>query len=1073
MEILKFEDLFYDYPKQDDPNIQKIISGKEEFNMLKNSTFIPSKPGQYYPYQEFVQRYMMVYDRLLLYHGIGSGKSCSAFATSEMLKKSISKAIITFVDSYIKLQNNEIKKVDVFSNNESLREELKHQLYCKCTPYTYFTKYVISTKTDKGKKINLAREAMKYYRFYTYDTFAADLEKKKVLTSPEYIKEAFSNTLFIIDEAQLLRPSGNGVLEQLKKSYTALKEIFRTAENIKILLLSGTPMVNSVDEIVPLLNLILPENKQLPLQSYAEAKLEDIEHYVRGYVSFVRGIETPVTVKYNGKELVGKRVINDIEFKQTTYVYESVMSSFQEESYIEAAEERDNIYNNQTQASNFVFPDGSFGERGFSKFVYLKGDNVTFKENMPKIKTLKDIKKYSTKFASVVDLCTKSKGNCFCFTRFLEGSGAYLLSLCFEALGYERFDIATSVITTVGQKEVPVNDRDAVIDYICGSSRAYKKSKITLEKKLRYAIITRYTNITTERNILKVFNSSYNKHGEYIKVLIATPKLQAGINLANVLQIHIVDPQWNRSNTLQAIGRAIRVSSHAELLKEGPVNIDIYQHVSISTKYGDKSSDVEIYRISQRKDIEINNMERILKIVSVDCHINYLRNIRENDKDYSEGCNYTVCKYKCFNPEPEYIDYSSYNNLYQTELIEGLIEKIKVLFTLDSSYTYAQLNSILETNPIYIQQAVEKLINSYELVINKFGVQGYIQENNGVIFIQQLYPMYDEGYEINYYTNNLILYNKLELKDFVTKEITENPNIILDKLKPYVKNEDEFLDKLNNLPLNEKILLLEDAIKQRYVEKSKKKIYKMIIDFFKQFVFKFKEPIKKLEELKNTKAKLTLTSKINQELVNELLEEQGEYVYIETLYAQPTESSLYNVISKYLNPDKKIRILKPSENVGWRDATPEELFVYNPLVRNSVYKKTNKYSSAQIYGIYTYRDNKFRVVDRSIENEEACENSHLKCRGKVCANISKPGIIEIFYKLNLKPKNTINVEEIPREKMKERVIEDSRELVNTINSFTDEKLVFYYLWYRTGMTRTELCSTLLNYFQENDLLLVI
>ena len=87
---------------------------------------------------------------------------------------------------------------------------------------------------------------------------------------------------------------------------------------------------------------------------------------------------------------------------------------------------------------------------------------------------------------------------------------------------------------------------------------------------------------------MKVFNSSYNKHGEYIKVLIATPKLQAGINLANVLQIHIVDPQWNRSNTLQAIGRAIRVSSHAELLKEilhflvGMMTIKLLKYMDIT-----------------------------------------------------------------------------------------------------------------------------------------------------------------------------------------------------------------------------------------------------------------------------------------------------------------------------------------------------------------------------------------------------------------------------------------------------------------------------------------------------------
>ena len=87
------------YPHLDDPQLQKKITLKKEFAYkydgaiegiakkskkicMKNTTF------ELNPHQEFVKRFISYntpYNGLLLYHGLGSGKTCSAIAAAEAL----------------------------------------------------------------------------------------------------------------------------------------------------------------------------------------------------------------------------------------------------------------------------------------------------------------------------------------------------------------------------------------------------------------------------------------------------------------------------------------------------------------------------------------------------------------------------------------------------------------------------------------------------------------------------------------------------------------------------------------------------------------------------------------------------------------------------------------------------------------------------------------------------------------------------------------------------------------------------------------------------------------------------
>ena len=88
------------YPHLDDTRLQKKITLKKEFRYRydgsiekidKQSKIVCKKTKKYelFPHQEFIKRYVSYdtpYNGVLLYHGLGSGKTCSAIGITESLR---------------------------------------------------------------------------------------------------------------------------------------------------------------------------------------------------------------------------------------------------------------------------------------------------------------------------------------------------------------------------------------------------------------------------------------------------------------------------------------------------------------------------------------------------------------------------------------------------------------------------------------------------------------------------------------------------------------------------------------------------------------------------------------------------------------------------------------------------------------------------------------------------------------------------------------------------------------------------------------------------------------------------
>ena len=224
----------------------------------------------------------------------------------------------------------------------------------------------------------------------------------------------------------------------------------------------------------------------------------------------------------------------------------------------------------------------------------------------------KKLLKIYSKLVSIINRIIKADGVCFIYTDFVNGSGSILIGALLELFGFKLYEPSKQDFITTAGTEVKV---------ICPDESA---QKLNINKQLRYGVL--YGDRAKNRQIINMANTSENWRGEYVKVLIATPKSREGINLLHVTTTDIVGPGWNEANNYQAVRRTIRASSglvrlamlQAQAIKENRnpddvrIEISIALHAAVGPQ-GQPTSDTEIYRISESKNILSAKLNRKIK----------------------------------------------------------------------------------------------------------------------------------------------------------------------------------------------------------------------------------------------------------------------------------------------------------------------------------------------------------------------------------------------------------------------------------------------------------------------------
>jgi hypothetical protein len=323
----------YLYPTLNDVNFNIKIAQKKEFSDTRYDgelTDIKTKADalakadfELSPHQAFVRNFMSFqtpYNSLLLFHGLGSGKTCSAIGVCEEMR------------DYLKQMGLQKKIIIVASPN--VQDNFKLQLFDERK-----LKLVNDTWTVKGclgmkllKEINptnlkgLKKERIvaqvrnlinQWYSFMGYTQFSNEIVNISGNDENEAVRirnlqKEYNDSLIVIDEVHNVSPE----ITENKNLSKNLMYLVSVASNIRLLLLSATPMFNSSKEIIWLLNLMnLNDRRGVVTISDIfdkEGRLKDsgrdlLVRKANGYISFVRG-ENPYIFPfrvYPGKDTFG------------------------------------------------------------------------------------------------------------------------------------------------------------------------------------------------------------------------------------------------------------------------------------------------------------------------------------------------------------------------------------------------------------------------------------------------------------------------------------------------------------------------------------------------------------------------------------------------------------------------------------------------------------------------------------------------------------------------------------------------------------------------------------------------
>jgi superfamily II DNA or RNA helicase len=813
-------------------NFYVTLNNKKEFSELKlgEREKRPEFKGDLYKHQKIISRFLSsytMYNSLLLFHYMGTGKTCSAFGTTEKIRK----------EDELRVSNGEnpiFKGVIILARGQGLINNLVNELIFKCSTGDKYVPENYETLTVLEKNIRKKKKIQDYYKFHTFYTFAKEIFS----LSNEEIKRRYSNRIIIIDEVHNIRKAEDKE-ENVKVTYDEIHRFLHTITNSKILLLSGTPMRDEANEISMVMNLILPLEKQLPREEdfdkefmkkqnselnylvVRKKKIDKLKEYFKGTVSYLSSLTSL------SKEYIGNYTINNIN---TFTLDTDEMSKFQSKYYYRAFKKDKSeagIYTNSKQASLFVFPSGKYGKEGFitlkkHKTRYLLSNEIInyLNEGVDGNiqKKLENLKRLSSKYHKTINqLLFSENRSAFVYCNLVEGSGAIIFSLLLQEFGFSQAN---------------------------GNEKNHG---------LRYAILTHTTTtIPQMSNIINRFNHPDNCKGNFIKIIIGSRVAGEGLTLLNIQDIHILTPFWNYAEISQAISRGIREGSHDILIQNGiQPQIKIYQHTSIpqirkGNEYirSDKLSiDLEMYKTSASKDISIKSVERIMKESAMDCGLTYKVNFKPENKDYSRECDYQICDYICDGLENYNYseDLSTYNLYYSDKVILELQHSFEKLFRNNFSISIDEFKNISDNSYYEIITALRNLINYNLTLKNKYGFSCYLKENNNNYFLVNSISSLPEKFS-EYYVKNPYIKDPIKFSTLLNEIQVKYIPIIIETLPMHIKDESYFLKLINRVPTEIKESLIESSILAR--EKGIKKNIKFrdkIISFFEHYIEKIEE----------------------------------------------------------------------------------------------------------------------------------------------------------------------------------------------------------------------------------------
>jgi hypothetical protein len=690
------------------------------------------------------------YNGVLLFHGVGVGKTCTAIQVAEAFRSVFShKAIVLGPTNLVPAF-----KGQVFDPSRGTSQ---------CTGDLYLSSLA---STVSGSPADGTYEFMGYQKFANYVQNVRDSMPGNEDAILRRLGREFSNRVIIIDEVQNLRKIQN----QNKGISRAMESILSFTENTKLVLLTATPLYNDVDELRFLMELLYLNDKRfdeaektrsLRLAKFPldEGAKRQIASFASGYVSYVRG-GSPSTFPLriwppdaalpkdlprrdvDGNEVPGIKHLRiclhrlspmqaaAYEARSSTPSKDSVESEIQktiDDTDLESPDNGGIRYTSLGQICNIVYPNNLHGRDGFdAAFRSVRnagGIKYEYQDPSHQFLDADKIQPYSPKFAALIKKITGATGVVLVYSRFVYGC---LLPLAFAL-------------------------EHAGLNNMNGNLLSNSVRRRRTETPARYALLVAEANAVgasaSQNNRAKVIaaaRSVKNVDGKVVKVVLFSGAAAEGTDFRFVRELHIMDPWHNLSRIEQIIGRGVRNCSHS-LLPEEHRNCSVYLHAAA---FGDgrETVDVAMYRDSERKQLMISSVERIMKANALDCSLNRkaflypskkirivdaqgrASTVEDGDQDFSQACDFDRCDFECASRPIDKIDRSTDDVHFMH--MDPYKEVIADAFETSASHTYPQLQELAKAKvdrfePEVLMHALSIMMDSRSEVKYR-GAPGYL-----------------------------------------------------------------------------------------------------------------------------------------------------------------------------------------------------------------------------------------------------------------------------------------------------------------------------------------------------------
>lgn len=448
------------------------------------------------------------------------------------------------------------KTFAVLSNNVKKVEKLKKSLGIKPGSIVPVT----SKKRITGSKYNQVLETIA--ASWNVDKKRIDAANTANKKDRSYVADLsefmdLDNAVLIIDEVHnLFRP-----LSHQREQHQFLEKHLvdpTLHPKLKIVILTATPGDN-VPDVMKLLNIIRDPTHPViqPVKANDVSDIYRFKKEIRGMVSFfdMSNDRTKFPVVMDQGPI--KYPMSTKQFSQYLEKYKEVSAEMKDYDKLAKGNKLSKFWQGARKYSNMLF--------SFNKTMQLTEFSSKLPALIEKIKSFPLEKQY-------------------CYSAFYtnQGSGHGILEIARQlvANGYTKLTIA--------------------------EAKASNKSGVVLPKGKRFILA-----IQSEigegggknlHEMMQIYNSEENKHGELVHVFLASQSFNEGLDLKAVRHIHIFEPLVTMASDLQTIGRARRFCSHAHL-PQSQWTVQIHRYFS------DFPIDIQV---SSGLDMQLNDLQGII-----------------------------------------------------------------------------------------------------------------------------------------------------------------------------------------------------------------------------------------------------------------------------------------------------------------------------------------------------------------------------------------------------------------------------------------------------------------------------